>query len=413
MNPIGNPARDQSQAATAMVDDAPAGNAVLSVRVCTESGPAEIWDNTSLECALARDLIQASGGIPAEMGGPVLSARFDSIASAAMAARRLQWSAQGLSEDSHSYALSILIQSGDEVARAGHETQPPEFASAGSILVTDSAARLLEDVPGFSVRSKENGAEFREMSWRAAPSLTTREADEQALARMMEQNGRSVEAVPPAPPEPGTSLHSEADEAEEPRRSSRTLLWIGLAVLLVAGAVAGFFFLRPGTEQQKIASATPVQEMPATNPAATEPSSTPAASTPAPTSEKSLPAAAPPLTRKQRLEQERKDKAAAAAAAAAKTPPQTPSQPEPPPQQKSDTKPDIKAEVTGSCQYTSDQLPLLLNSAETSRGRGQYKEAQRKVQAVLNCDRGNSKAKELLEQIRRAMSAGDGSSDPE
>jgi hypothetical protein len=181
----------------------------------------------------------------------------------------------------------------------------------------------------------------------------------------------------------------------------------------VAGAVAGFFFLRPGTEQQKIASATPVQEMPATNPAATEPSSTPAASTPAPTSEKSSPAAAPPLTRKQRLEQERKDRAAAAAAAAAKTPPQTPSQPEPPPQQKSDTKPDIKAEVTGSCQYTSDQLPLLLNSAETSRGRGQYKEAQRKVQAVLNCDRGNSKAKELLEQIRRAMSAGDGSSDPE
>jgi len=410
VNPIGNPARDRSQAATAMVDDAPAGSAVLSVRVCTDNGPAEIWDDASLECALARDLIQASGGIPAEMGGPVLSARFDTIAAAALAARRLQWSAQGLSEDSHPYALSILIQSGDEVARAGHETPPPEFASAGSILVTDSAARLLEDVPGFSVRSKENGAEFREMSWRAAPSLTTREADEQALATMMEQNGRSVEAVPLAPPpELETSVHPEAEEIEESGRRLHALLWVAVAALLVAGAVAGFFYFRTGPEPQRIAAAPPAQQIPATNPATaeprpatTEPSSTPTSSAPASAGDnKSASSAAPPLTRKQRLEQERKQKEQEQKN---KTPQAGPTQQ--PDQQKP---PDVPKEPSGNCTISSDDYATWLNRAERSRGAGNYKDAKRLVQTVLSCDHSNARARQLLDLINRAEAAGDGS----
>lgn len=412
MHPIGNPARDRSQAATAMVDDAPAGNAVLSVRVCTETGSAEIWDEASLECALARDLIQASGGIPTEVDGPVLTARFESIAAAALAARRLQWSAQGLSEHSRSYALSILIQSGEDVARAGHETALPEFASAGSILVSDSAARLLEDIPAFSVRSKENGAEFREMSWRAAPSQTTREADEQMLARMMEQNGRAAEAVSVAPsPEPEISVHPETEESEEPRRSSRTLLWVGLAALLVAGAVAGFFFLRSGTDQQKIASAPPVQQIPSANPAATEPgpattpSSSPAA-LPADTS--SAPASpggksAPQLTRKQQRELERKQKQQEqkAAPTAQTTAQQQAPQPKPP---------EVTKEPSGNCSISQDDYGRWLDMAERNRSRGDYKDAKRQVQTVLNCDRGNSAARQELDRITRAEAAGDGSS---
>jgi len=404
VQPIGNPAPDRSQMATAMVEDSPVGNAYLSVRVCSESGPAPIWDDSSLECALARDLILASGGLPGDTAGPALIARFDSVTSAASAARRLQWGAQGLSEASRAYALSILIQSGEEVAR-GQQT-PSEHINAGSIMVTDAAARLLEEAPGFSVRSKGKGAQYREISWRAAANLTTREADERVLAQMIEKNGRATAAATvEIAPEPDIALQPAEWAEPEPRRASRTLLWIGLAAVLVAGAVAAFFFFRPGTDQ-KVAAVTPAQQTPAPAENSSAPVSTPPQH--APTSVNPPSESAQPLTRKQQREQQKKEReqAAAAAAAAKANTPQPQPQPAPPP-----PKPDNKPPegVSGSCQYPSDQLPGLLDSAETARGRGKYSDALRKVNNVLSCQPGNAKARDLKGQIQQAIAAQNGS----
>jgi hypothetical protein len=399
VQPIGNPATERLQVATEIVDDSAAGSAFLSVRVCGQDGPAAVWDDASLECALARDLIQASGGLPSEITGPALIARFDSVASAARIARRLQWSAQGLSETSHPYTLSILIQSGEEVARAGLEATQVEHSAAGSILVSDAAAKLLDEVPGFAVRPKQKGADFREIAWRAAENQTTREADERVLARLIEQTGRITEVRSAAAATGHETVLQPAPWLEpepEPRRRSRMLLYVGLAAVLVIGAVVSFFVFR-SAPAKNVASTVP-------SPAATTPA--PAANTPAPTTV-AEPAPAPSLTRAQKREELRKERAQAAAAAAAAKANSQPAPAPPPP------KPDTpKIEVSGNCLYSADQLPHLLDSAEASRGRGQYKEAKRKIQAVLNCDRGNSRAREMLEQVQRAEAAQDGS-DPQ
>jgi hypothetical protein len=382
--------------ATEIVDDSPAGSAFLSVRVCGQDGPAAIWDDASLECALARDLIQSSGGIPSEINGPALVARFESVASAARIARRLQWSAQGLSETSHPYTLSILIQSGEEVARAGLEAMQTEHSAGGSILVSDAAAKLLDEVPGFAVRPRQKGAEFREIAWRAAENQTTREADERVLARLIEQTGRTTEVTSAAAVTGHETVLQPAPWLEpepEPHRPSRTLLWAGLAAVVVVGVVVSIFVFRSAPEK-KVASAAPPQ-------AVTAPAQS--ATTPAPTAVAAS-APAPSLTRAQKREELRKEKAQAAAAAAAA---KANSQPAPaPPQPKPDTP---KIEVSGSCLYSADQIPHLLDSAEASRGRGQYKEAKRKIQAVLNCDRNNSRAREMLEKVQQAEAAQDGS----
>ncbi|MGA7255509.1 MAG: hypothetical protein WBX09_02605 [Terracidiphilus sp.] len=382
----------------------------MSVRICAEDGPAAIWDDAGLECALARDLILASGGLPGETNGPALIARFDSVASAARAARRLQWSAQGLSDTSHPYTLSILIQAGDEVTREGFESQQLEHSAGGSILVTDAAARLLEEAPGFAVRRQGKGAGLREVAWRAAESLTTREADERTLARMIEQNGRPTEApATQIAPAPDSAVLPDAWPEPEPRPASRTWLWIGLAAVLVAGAAASFYFFHLGTEQ-KVASVAPAQQTPA--PAASMPASAPTTPVPAATvSDKTAPAPAPALTRAQKREEQRKEKAQAAAAAlAAKanahtSPPVSPSP-------RTDTS---KPEVSGSCKagYGPDESPHMLEMAEQKRERKDYKGALGTILRVLDCDRGNSKARDLLLKVQNDQNAAEGSSSPQ
>ena len=405
MQLIGNPALDRTQVATAMVEDLPVGGIFMSVIVSAEGSPATVWDQASLECVLAHDLILASGGVAGEISGPALVARFDSIASAAKAARRLQWAAQGLADATRPYNLSILLQAGEEVERAGIQT-PPSDVSAGGIFVSDAAAHLLEEVPGYAVRPKTKGAAFREMAWRAAANLTTRDADERALAHLAEQTGRvsqetRLEPAPVLEPVADTTDWSE----EEPRRGGRTLLWVGLAILLVAGAIGGYLYLRPGTEQ-KMATGSPAQQTSeqAQNPVTTSPAtSSPATATSGnPAQEPS-----PHLTKKQQRELERQQKQLEKKTVPVdQTPAQSQSTPPTPKQDTSSKPPEV---VSGGCPYSSEQLPGLLDSAETARGRGKYPEALRKVNAVLACQPGNGKARDLKEQIQRAIAAQNGS----
>jgi hypothetical protein len=113
------------------------------------------------------------------------------------------------------------------------------------------------------------------------------------------------------------------------------------------------------------------------------------------------------LTKKQQREEERREKEKEKAQSAANNQAGASSGQSQPQSQPQQDKPPAK--VTGNCQYSPDQIPGLMALAENSRGRRQYKEAARKLLAVLACEPGNSKAREELELVRQAEAAEDGS----
>lgn len=407
-----------------MIEDSPAGGAFLAVKICPEDQAAPgFWDESTLECALARDLALASGGLPADPQGPYWVARFDTVQSAALAARRLQWGLQGFSESTAAHGvLTLLILSGEDVTRAGFDTRLLDEAAGARILVAESAARSLEEIPGLALRPAEDGQQggARELTWRAADNRTTRDADEQALARFIEQNGRAVYPAEGTATEAGGAAAVAVDVAQryesEPPPRSRRMLWIGLASAVVVAAVAGGLYFQMGTGEKKTASVrrepsvagpqTAPNPQPPQGPSTTQ--ATPTGGNVAPPANTGAEKSQPVLTRAQKREEQRKEKAQAQAAAKDQTQPAP--QPQPPPQ---DTKRPEPTRVTGGCQYAPDQIPGLIGLAENSRARRNYKDAQRKLQAVLNCEPGNARAREELELVRQAQAAEGGPSDPE
>lgn len=415
MKATGNPATDRTHAATAIIEDSPGGGAFLSVKICPDQQhSAAFWDESVLECALVRDVALASGGLPAEQQGPFFVARFTSVLSAALASRRLQWAVQGFSDSGMTRpSLTVLIQSGEDIARSGFDNQALDEAEGGCILIADAAVKSLEDVPAFVLKSiKGDGyAGRRELTWRAAESRTTRQADEDVLARFIEQTGRAsstaADAVPTgaiagAPVQARYEVEEYA-EADAPPRS-RKMLWIGLGSAAAAIGVAAILFLQPGN-REKTAAPAATQE-PSQSPASPAQALTQAvnATVPAMTTEQKPQQG---LTRAQRREEQRKAKEQAQTAANAKS---SAPDAQPSPQQESKHG-DPPARVTGGCQYAADQIPGLISLAENSRARRQYKDAQRKLQAVLSCEPGNGRAREELELVRQALAAEGGSSD--
>jgi hypothetical protein len=403
---------DQPHAATAMIDDSPATGAFLSVRSCPEAGASAVyWDDSSLECALARDIIVGSGGVPTESGGFALVARYDSVQSAAMAARRVQWSVQGFADGSQPHTLSIRVLAGDDMAREDHDAQLLEQAPGGRIVVGEAAARALEEIPAFVVKPAEENPAVRELAWRADESQTTRAADEEAVARFIEQSGHAVypagEAEAGSQPAMDTTSWAEA----EPERKSRTMLWVGLAAGVVIAASAAFFILRPKPEEKKVAIVeTPVTSSVSQTPSSTTPTSgTPAGTTSPAATNPAVEKAGAPLTKAQKRELERQQKAQQAGSTKVAKDNTVQSEPQAPAQEPKHQEP---AKVGGNCQYSADQIPGLIQQAEISRGRRQYSVAKRKLQAALACEPGNSKAREALDLVRQAEAA-EGGSEPQ
>jgi hypothetical protein len=298
------------------------------------------------------------------------------------------------------------------MARGDNDAQLLEQAPGGRILVAEAAVRALEEIPGFVLKPAEENTPVRDLAWRAEESQTTRAADEQVVARFIELSGRTeyaaaaeaqIAAQPASEPEPWTTT--------EPERKSRTMLWVGLAAVALIAIAAAFFFLRPKPEVKKVA----VVEQPTTSSGTQTSSSdkstsgTPAGATSQAATNASGEGPAAPLTKAQKRELERQQKKAQQAAVAKpakESTPQPQTETQPPVQESKQTK------VSGNCLYSSDLLPGLIARAENSRGRRQYKEARRMLQAVLACEPGNVKAKEELELVRQDEDT-EGSSDPQ
>jgi hypothetical protein len=355
---------------------------------------SSIWNTDTPEACMATDLIAASGGLVVDSQGGILVARFDNAQSAGLTARRLQWAAQGfLDSSTHgSTQLSALLQAGDDAAAGeGRGFELLEQAAPGQILVAEGAGKALEDIPGFVLLDADTG--LRELVWRAPEEQTMREEDEQILARLADENSRiAPERVATEEPELAAPPIGSPDIDSDlpPRHSRRVLIWIiGIAAAAVVAIVAAIVVhSRSGSGSNN--NAGPVAQQPAAqiaqplpptqtaqpSPAAPQPETPKAIETPAATNEatgnsrhKQKPSEAPTVEPKPK---------------SAETPPS----------------------MRGNCKVPQDEISGLLNRAELSRSRGQYKEAGRMYSSVLACEPGNATAQAGMDHVRQAMEAG-------
>jgi hypothetical protein len=410
----------ETHAATVAIDAAPAGGAVLHVRLWARGGTSELalaaGNNIDPAVCLATDLLAASGGSLVEAGGPFLVARFPSLQAGVLAARRLQWAAQGFSEaqNRRETCAAIVVQNTEDFfggSSDGSFSTVLEGAAPGQILLTEDAGRGLDEMAGFSLGSQSD-AGFRELFWRSEDQHSTRSTDERVIAWFIEQKGPDAysEAYS-AGPAVATSIgageagdmsgagqgHSEGawwrlSVADIQGRGP--LLWIvGGAVVVVLVLAAVFVFHPFGGKKAPIASTqapagqestaagtpaaqTPVAEVPQpepVQPARPEPSPKPAApKTPTP---------------KQTRRQEQ--------AAAASTPKQEAPKPAAAPSPK----------AGGKCDLDPGQYGGQIEQAEANLARGRYRDAARQFGSVLACEPGNGRARGGLDRVHQAEQA--------
>lgn len=385
-----------------------------------EPGAEIAWREGTPAGSLAVDLIAASGGVPVEMRGRLLVARFSAVHAACLTARRLQWAMQGLGGYSPDAAVAVtaLVQTGDDSTsdREGAALSELEKAAAGKILLGQRAGQVLEQEPGFATRNGGKGA--LELVWRAPDEQTSRAADELAMARLNGENppihnSGSERAAAPAAGDPQQLVSSDATriiaapgldrrslEADEPtprRPIARWALAAAAAIVLLTG---GYYAFSHGAKASVTPGAAVNSAPPASQPIpraastpAVPPPSAPAVSAASqnPVGPDTSAGSNPKLSRREKAKLEAQQ---AQAASRENTKPQPTAQPEAP-----------KVVAGGDCQYQPDQFPGLLARAENSRARGQYQDAKRKFTAVLACDRANSRAQEGLQQVLQAIKA--------
>src|SRR4051794_22307996 len=154
LSPTSVPASTPSPEGSGNGHSATPRSIMLSVRLHTRDSSgtptAVSWTPTaysdshpdSLAAALAIDLIKASGGAPDSPQGAVLPARFFNLQAALMAARRLQWALEGLTEHDSGTTALLAIHSAadaDALATAALESLVLQ-ASSGSILLSAGLA---------------------------------------------------------------------------------------------------------------------------------------------------------------------------------------------------------------------------------------------------------------------------------
>jgi hypothetical protein len=411
------PDQAEAQAPTVAISNAPATGVSLYVRLWAvgeagESAPA-FRENMDPAACLTTDLIAAAGGVQVETHGQVFLARFPALQTGILAARRLLWAAQGFSETSslRETALAVLVQHPDESLGAAAERTVPhvlEHAAPGQILITESVAKVLEDMAGFSMGDvSEKG--FRELLWRGRDDQTTRSFDERVVAWFIEQKGPEVfsEAYPEEPVAPafggpldgaeanrearadsgGASPRGFADAAQQ-RRSG--MLWLTVGATAAVLLLAAIWVLHPfGAKEPSTASTTAQADVEPATAVAPTPQQPPTQVTQSVQPAHSKPLPQPPAQKAQPRQDTR---------------PQAPSQSkeEPPKPKEPPQKPTAQPNSNSKCDLDQSQLGGQIEQAEKSLARGKYKDASRQFESVLACDSGNARAQEGLTRVHQA-----------
>lgn len=174
-----------------------ADKAVLSIRIWTGQKSDHAIDSSSKSlnaavCATV-DLAVASGGQVVLTHGNTLVVAFPGLPAAILAARRLQWVFQGLSEADQfaGAAAAVLVHSSADLPdepSGDAFSHALEQAGPGQVLLGEKACQILDDLPGLTIgQAGESG--FRELIWRSPENELNSVADEQTLFRNIKRQG--------------------------------------------------------------------------------------------------------------------------------------------------------------------------------------------------------------------------------
>ena len=360
----------------------------------------------SLCAALAIDLIKASGGAPDPPQGAVLPARFFNLQSALLAARRLQWALEGLTEaDSDTTALLAIHSAADALAvPPALQSLVPE-TSSGSILLSASLAETVRSLPGFTLRSA-GGGPWTQLDWRSEHAPASLAADEQSVLGLIRALGRQdpvparadvpppepPRAEPPrpelAPPPPVGAVTGSTPNFATPPTLGRSVMdtetdppfWKKPAVLVSAAAVFVILVVvlviqLRGSHPKPDTTANP------TLPVASEPVS-PRVS--APVAPQVSPEAKPtPKPVK---------------------PPRSQPTPQPKVEAKTDTPPPPR-QPAGSCDLTEGEIPNSVSRAQRLMYEGKLTEAQSAFQRLVGCPSARDKALAGLQSVKQRIAA--------
>jgi len=369
-----------------------AAAAVVSIRLWLDrpdQPPGDIFrDPLNPAVCLATDTLVASGGTLIQGRDNALIVTFSDVFTGILAARRLQWAFEGLSEASRfaSAAAAVVVHSSQDLAPGPTDADiagPLENALPGQILLSEGACRVLDDLHVMSCESTNHPA-FRALSWRRSDAESGSAADEQTLFRNIKEQGHSdvpssakhlmdalrisaaiEEAGLPENRKPGGFPFKNilADGAGLIRRSPR-LAWTaaGLVALCAAGVIA-----------------IALHRAPVSVPAPAQPAHSDTSSAPA---EKSPVAPALPAVPAESVVQAKSPAVKAVGTAPAKSPLKRP----PPPK-----------EATGDCEI---DVPRTLGLAEKSMNAARFDEARQDYLQVLRCQADNPRANYGLDRLK-------------
>jgi hypothetical protein len=408
------PGQERGQAlAVQTTGDITAVGAYLTVKLSygPEQETSHDWQQPSDESCLAADLIATSGGASVDTRGPCLLARFPTVQSAALAARRLQWASQGFRDSSdHPAEFCILLQSGEESKGEIDERfawHVFEGASPGQILLSEAAAKALEPVPAFLLEPGAHG-DLCGLKWRAPDDQTTRKADEAAIARLIGLYNRSespAEAFEPADSiaghdqDLGAGGASAGSGMRPTAHDRRTIFWIGgFAAAAILAVVAVIFLKHEGPVARQAQAVSNQSAVVAnTNQPANRIPVTPIVQQQAVSDQPSPQVHAQPAVQRP-VEPSARDKKRGKQAQTPATKAEAETTAEAPESRKPE-------QPRAGCEFPPEEIPSLLGQAENLRARRQYPAARRKFTEVLACEPSNVRAKEGLNQVKQAMEA--------
>jgi hypothetical protein len=340
----------------------------------------------SLAAALVADVISASGGAPDSPQGAVLQYRFFDLKSALLAARRLQWALEGLTEGSRSGTSAALSICSIADPVCGSAAQTLERVMPGQVLLSAGISEPLEQLPGVALRPTPHGS-WRELQWPRQADPASFEADEQSVLGLIRALGRQ-DPCPPAPdaPTPAPATPS-AEVYEVPALSARSFaepeaatapLWkkpwflvsAGAAVLVLL-AVMIIPAMVPGNHSKAPVPDAATKTVPPAASPGTTPSNVIAPATP----EK-------PSEQKPAVKSGKQLKAAVS--------PGPVIEPQP------------KA-TAASCDLTAGEIPRSLSRAQSLMYAGSLEEAQDAYQRLAGCPSAREKALEGLRLVKQRM----------
>ena len=348
----------------------------------------------SLAAALVIDLIKASGGAPDPPLGAVLPARFFNLQSALLAARRLQWALEGLSQcDSGTTALLAIHSAAEAVAvPPALENLVPE-TSSGSILLSAGLAEMVRSLPGFSLRPVAGG-HWSQLDWRSGDVPASQAADEQSVLGLIRALGREDPVPAPAElPQPEVALAAPAavtgstpsfatpptlgrsveDDETAPPFWKKPSVLVSAAAAFVILVVVLVMQLRGGHPKPD-ATTNPAP------PVASEPVAPPV-SAPVP------PQVAPEVK----------------PTPSSTKPPR--GEPNPQPKVQAKTEAPTPRQPAGSCDLTEGEIPNSISRAQRLMYEGKLTEAQSAFQRLVGCSSARERALAGLQSVKLRMAA--------